>query len=180
MLYCITVFSAQAQVQLGVHGGGNFSKAIGDEFRSSNRIGFQFGAFITYELGRYFALQLEPGYNVSRLRTNETTHSLPNGVSKATRSVDYFNLPLLAKLTITPQFALLAGIEFSKLLNEEKHRLHNGLPAFRTELTSGYALGIEWSKLYFRYRRQHRISRINEPSDTFIQQLQIGLRFRLL
>lgn len=180
LVFLATYLTTQAQIQIGVHGGGNLSKAIGSEFRSSNRIGFQFGAFFTYGLNSYLALQLEPGYNLSRIRSNETTHMLPNGISKATRSVDYFNLPLFVKLSITSQFALLAGIEFNKLLTEEKHLLNNSLPAFNTALSTGYAFGVEFSKLYFRYRRQHRISRINAPSDAYLQQLQFGIRLRLL
>lgn len=179
-LYLLTTVAAQAQIGFGVQGGGNFSKGIGSEFRSSNRIGLQFGAFVSYELNRYFTLQVEPGYNISRIRTNETTQALPNGINRGTRSVDYFNLPLFAKLTITPGFALLAGIDFSKLLNEDRYLLNNGLPAFNTNLNTGYALGVEFGKLYFRYRRQNGFSRINDQSDSYIQQLQIGLRFRLL
>lgn len=180
LFYLSTTVVTQAQIGIGVLGGGNFSKGIGAEFRSSNRIGLQFGAFLSYELNRYFSLQVEPSYNISRIRTNETTQALPNGISRGTRSVDYFNLPLFAKLTITPGFALLAGIDFSKLLNEDRHLLNNGLPAFNTNLNTGYALGVEFGKLYFRYRRQNGFSRINDQSDSYIQQLQIGLRFRLL
>lgn len=171
---------SHAQIGIGVQGGGNFSKGIGSEFRSANRIGLQFGAFLSYELNRYFTLQVEPGYNISRIRTNETTQALPNGISRGTRSIDYFNLPLFAKLTITPQFALLAGIEFNKLLNEDRHLLNNGLPAFDTNINTGYALGVEFGKLYVRYRRHNGFSRITDPSDSYIRQLQIGLRFRLL
>lgn len=180
VIYLTSIVIAQAQIGIGVQGGGNFSKGIGSEFRSSNRIGLQFGVFLSYELNRYFTLQAEPGYNISRIRTNESTQILPNGIGKGTRSIDYFNVPLLAKLTITPRFALLAGIDFSKLLNEDKHLLNNGLPAFNTSLNTGYALGVEFGKLYVRYRRQNGFSRINDQNDSYIQQLQVGLRFRLL
>ncbi|MFD2742249.1 MULTISPECIES: outer membrane beta-barrel protein [Sphingobacterium] len=180
VVYFVSILFAQAQIGIGVQGGGNLSKAIGSEFRSSNRIGLQFGAFLSYGLNPYFTLQLEPGYNISRIRTNETTQALPQGITKATRSVDYFNLPLLAKLTLTPQFALLAGIEFNKLLNEDRHLLNNNQPAFQTNLQTGYVLGIEFRKLYLRYRRHNGFSQINSPNDSYIQQLQIGLRFRLM
>lgn len=172
--------SAKGQVNIGVLGGLNLSNSDGQSFRSSNRIGLQTGGFLTYHLTDYMALQGEPSFNIARLRSKGTGNDDLNGIQKGTKSLQYFNFPVLFKLKITPGFALLVGGEFNKLLNDEDYRLGNGGQAFKGGQRLGYSFGLELGKMYFRYRGLGKFTRVKENLNAQINQYQVGMRWSLL
>lgn len=169
----------EAQVNMGVLGGLNLSNSDGQNFRSSNRIGLQVGGFLTYHFTDHIAIQGEPSFNITRLRSKNVSSDHPNEIPKGTKSLQYFNFPVLFKLKITPGFALLAGGEFNKLLNDKDYSLVNGDPAFKSGQRLGYSLGLELGKIYFRYRGLEKFSQANNSSNAQINQYQIGMRWTL-
>ncbi len=175
-----TVLPSTAQIDIGISGGLNLSKANGTYYRSVNKFGLQVGGFLTYHLNDYFAVQAEPSFNISRIRTNDNNKGLPHGLNKGNKALQFFNLPLYLKLKIAPNFALVAGPEYNKLLNGEDFRLNNGEAAFKDDGRFGYGLGIELGKFYFRYRNLKKFDEIGDTNDVNMNQYQVGLRFKLL
>ncbi|TDS10970.1 outer membrane beta-barrel protein [Sphingobacterium paludis] len=176
LLYAPTLL---AQIGLGIRLGGNLSNANGDGFRSAQKIGFQAGAALRVDITKLLAVQAEPSFNITRIRANDRTAMYPEGIQKGTKSLHYFNLPVLLKLKITPSFALLGGVEFSSLINDDKYRLNNGAPAFRSDVRFGHSLGVELSRFYFRYRGLKRPSDVHGNWHADIEQYQLGMKFDL-
>lgn len=173
----IPVRESFSQIGVGIKFGGNLSHADGLSFRSSNRVGFQAGGIISYHFKPSMAIQAEPTYNVSRIRTNSETVDYSNGISKGNKALQFFDLPILFKLDVTSGFALLGGIEFNELLNEDKYNLNNGERAFNRGSRLGYTFGLELGKLYFRYRAIERKTGVYRNWNTLIEQYQIGVKW---
>ncbi|WP_437919555.1 outer membrane beta-barrel protein [Sphingobacterium sp. LRF_L2] len=172
--------SASAQVNVGINLGGNLSNADGVSFRSSRRLGFQAGGTLTIGFHKHMAIQAEPSFNLTRIRANDETSNREDGIQKGNKSLQFFNLPVLFKLKITPAFALLSGIEFNKLINDQQYRLNNDEPAFKSGNRLGYSLGAELGKFYFRYRGVSKSTRVGGNWNAVIEQYQFGIRWILI
>ncbi|SJN19034.1 hypothetical protein FM107_01600 [Sphingobacterium sp. JB170] len=175
-----TVLPSFAQIDIGISGGVNLSKPDGTYFRSAGKVGLQVGAFLTYHLTDHFALQGEPSFNVTRIRANDEGKSISNGLNKGNKSVQFFNLPLYAKLKITPNFAIVGGPEYNKILNDGDFRLNDGAEAFKDSGRFGYGLGLDIGNFYFRYRSLKKFDEIGDTHDLKLNQYQIGFRWKLL
>lgn len=168
-----------SQIGAGIKFGGNLSHADGLSFRSANRVGFQVGGIVSYHFKPIMAIQVEPTYNVTRIRTNSETVDQIDGIAKGNKALQFFDLPVLFKLDVTSGFALLGGLEFNKLLNEDKYLLNNGEMVFNKGSRLGYTFGLELGKFYFRYRNVERKTGIYRNWNTIISQYQIGLKWNL-
>lgn len=168
-----------SQIGAGIKLGGNLSHADGLSFRSTNRVGFQVGGIVSYHFRPNMAIQVEPTYNVTRVRTNSETVDQVNGIAKGNKALQFFDFPVLFKLDLTSNFALLGGLEFNKLLNEDKYLLNNGEEAFNRGSRMGYTFGLELGKLYFRYRNVERKTGVYHNWNTSISQYQIGVKWNL-
>lgn len=168
-----------SQIGAGIKFGGNLSHADGSAFRSANRVGFQVGGIVSYHFRPNMAIQVEPTYNMTRIRTNSETVDQVNGITKGNKALQFFDLPVLFKLDVTSNFALLGGLEFNKLLNEDKYLLNNGDEAFNKGSRLGYTFGLELGKFYFRYRNVERKTGVYQNWNTSISQYQIGVKWNL-
>ncbi|TYR37591.1 PorT family protein [Sphingobacterium phlebotomi] len=166
-----------SQIGLGVKLGGNLSGADALSFRSSKRLGFQVGAAVSYHFRPNMAIQVEPTFDVTRVRANSETVHETNGIDKGNKTLHFFDLPVLFRLDVTSGFALLGGIEFNSLLNEDKYRLNNNEYAFKEGTRLGYTVGLELGKFYFRYRGFERSTNVYRSWTTTIQQYQAGVRW---
>lgn len=168
---------AFSQIGLGVRLGGNLSHADALSFRSSNRLGFQIGGVLSYHFRPNMAIQAEPAFNLTRIRANSETIQEADGIDKGNKRLHFFELPVLFRLDVTRNFALLGGVEFNKLLNAERHLLNNGAQAFKGGDRLGYSFGIELGKLYFRYRAFEQSTHIHRSWASDIQQYQVGVKW---
>jgi len=175
----LAVGELSAQVSAGLRLGGNLSHLDGNSFRSAKKIGLQAGIALQYSLTKNLALQAEPSFNIARVRANEQTQTMDAGIEKGTKSLHYFHIPLFFKLCITPKFALLAGPEWSKLLNESKYQLNNGRNAFQHRTRLGYSVGLELGSIYFRYREVKRVTNVHADAHAAIAQYQLGFKWDL-
>ncbi|AIM39056.1 hypothetical protein KO02_21985 [Sphingobacterium sp. ML3W] len=173
----IPVSKSFSQIGVGIKFGGNLSHADGLSFHSSNRVGFQAGGIISYHFRPNMAIQVEPTYNISRIRANSETVDYLNGIAKGNKALQFFDFLILFKLNVTSGFALLGGIEFNELLNEDKYHLNNGERAFNSGSQLGYTFGLELGKLYFRYRAVERKTVVYRNWNTLIEQYQIGVKW---
>lgn len=178
---CLTcTHESFAQIGLDLKLGGNLSHADAISFRSSNRLGFQLGGVLRYHFRPSMAIQAEPTFNLTRIRANEQTADEADGISKGNKALHFFDMPLLFRLDIARRFAFLGGVEFNKLLNEEKYLLNNGEEAFKKATRLGYTLGAELGKFYFRYRFVEREARVYRSWSPTIQQYQVGIMWNIL
>lgn len=169
-----------AQLNMGIHVGGNLGSLKGDAFRSSKKIGAQGGIFLSYHFNKYLGVQVEPGFNLNRVRANRSTIEHPHGIQKGNKRLYFFNMPMYLKISILPGVALLGGPEINKLINDQKYRLNDGQAAFKPGYRLGYGLGLELGKIYFRYKVNSRVSKVVGDWNAPIEQFQLGLRFSFL
>lgn len=177
VLCLMFVSEGVSQVGMGVKLGGNLSGADAPSFRSSKRLGFQVGAVLSYHFRPNLGIQAEPTFNLTRVRTNSETVHETKGIDKGNKALHFFDLPVLFRLDVTPVFALLGGVEFNSLLNEDKYRLNNNDQAFKDGTRLGYTFGLELGKFYFRYRGFERSTHVHRSWTTAIQQYQVGIRW---
>ncbi|PRD53895.1 outer membrane beta-barrel protein [Sphingobacterium gobiense] len=180
LLCLLTGNNVFSQVGFGVKLGGNLSGADALSFRSSKRLGVQAGVVMSYHFLPNMAIQVEPTFNLTRVRANSETVHETNGIDKGNKALHFFDLPVLFRLDVTPGFALLGGAEFNSLLNEDRYRLQNGELAFKGGTRLGYTVGLELGKFYFRYRGFERSTNVHRSWTTMIQQYQVGVRWRIL
>lgn len=170
---------ALAQFGMGLRAGGNLSGTNGSAFRSGKRIGFQIGGDLRYHFNKNIALQAEPVYNLMRIRNNDQTAEREYGIGAGTRKLEYMSVPLYLKVNFTRTIAIMGGLDFNFLLNDDRYKLNNGENAFRSKPRTGYSLGAELGKVYFRYRKFNRTNDIIDNWTADIEQYQLGLKFEL-
>lgn len=168
---------AFSQIGMGVKLGGNLSHADAISFRSSNRLGFQIGGVLSYHFHPQMAIQAEPTLNLARIRANSETIHEAAGIAKGNKALYFFDLPILFRLDVARNFALLGGAAFNKLLNDEKYRLNNGEKAFKGGAKLSYSIGVELGKIYFRYYAFERSTNVHRSWNPNIQQYQIGVKW---
>lgn len=168
-----------AQFGMGLRAGGNLSGTNGSAFRSGKRIGFQIGGDLRYHFNKNIALQAEPAYNLMRIRNNDQTAESEYGIGAGTRKLEYMSVPLYLKVNFTRTIAIMGGLDFNFLLNDDRYKLNNGANAFRSKPRTGYSLGAELGKVYFRYRKFNRTNDIIDNWTADIEQYQLGLKFEL-
>lgn len=166
------------QMGFGLRLGGNISRASGNAF-GANRMGHQLGGDLIFGLNSKMDIQVEPSYNLTRIRVNDNTASLSGGLSKGTRSLKYLNTPVYLKVNFTRKFSILGGLDLNMLLNDDAYKLNDGKPAFNSRTRIGYALGIDLGALYFRYRQFKKNNKIVDNWDAHIDQYQLGFKVRL-
>jgi hypothetical protein len=91
--------SAQGKIALGLKAGVNFANAAldpNDWAKKSARMGFLFGGIVEYTINSMVALQAQPAYCQRGVVLEETSRGTD---IKATLKLDYFEIPLLVKLT---------------------------------------------------------------------------------
>ena len=100
----ISIFSF-AQISVGAKGGLNLSNLNGinsDNYETKGKIGFHLGGFVTFNLGRNFAIQPELVYSTQggTIESGNVTENL---------KLNYFNIPVMVKFMTNSGFYLEAG-----------------------------------------------------------------------
>lgn len=175
----LSTHQASAQLGMSIKAGGNLSGTNGAAFRSSKRVGFQIGGDLTYHFNDNIALQAEPAYNLIRIRNNDQTAQRAYGIGAGTRKLEYMSVPLYLKVNFTRVIAIMGGLDFNFLLNDDRYKLNNGDNAFRSRPRTGYSFGAELGRVYFRYRKFNRTNNIIDNWNADIEQYQLGYKFEL-
>jgi hypothetical protein len=100
----ISIFSF-AQISVGAKGGLNLSSLSGineSNFEAKALVGFHVGGFVTFNLGRNFAIQPELVYSTQggTIESGNVTENL---------KMNYFNIPVMVKFMTKSGFYLEAG-----------------------------------------------------------------------
>lgn len=97
----------QAQISVGAKGGLNVSNLSGindiQGFKSKALVGFHAGGYVTFNLGRNFAIQPELVYSTQGAKIENATEDL---------KLNYFNIPIMVKLLTNKGFYVEAGPQF--------------------------------------------------------------------
>jgi hypothetical protein len=121
------VLDLRDKVTFGIKGGVNLSSVYDNNqknFKTDSKFGLAAGAFLGLPLGTYLGLQPELLYSQ---RGYKETGSFLN--SKFTHTTNYLDIPLLLAIKPNPVLSILAGPQFSFLLN--------GKYDFQSDLLSG-------------------------------------------
>lgn len=121
------ILDLRNKVTFGIKGGVNISNVYDNkqkDFNTDAKFGLVGGAFLGLPLGTYLGLQPEVLY--SQRGYKETGSFLK---SEFTHTTDYLDVPLLLAIKPSPVLSILAGPQFSFLLN--------GKYDFQSDLISG-------------------------------------------
>jgi Outer membrane protein beta-barrel domain len=97
--------TSNAQISVGLKGGLNVSNLNGiDEqnFKTNALVGFHAGGYVTFNLGRNFAIQPELVYSTQGAK-------IENATSEENLKLNYFNIPVMVKFLTNSGFYVEAG-----------------------------------------------------------------------
>jgi hypothetical protein len=105
MVVSLITISSFAQISVGAKGGLNLSSLNGinaDNYETKAKVGFHVGGFVTFNLGRNFAIQPELLYSTQggTIESGNITEDL---------KLNYFNIPVMVKFLTNSGFYLEAG-----------------------------------------------------------------------
>lgn len=119
LIIMLTVFTFNLQSQhFGVKAGLNFSSLYnskGENFSGDTKTGFAIGAFFSVPIGPFLGIQPEVMYSQKGYKGSGNV-LIAN--FSYTRKVDYLDIPILLQLKPVPFLTVLAGPQFSFLLNK--------------------------------------------------------------
>ncbi len=107
------------KLQFGLKAGANYSNvydAQGEEFKADPKLGFAGGVFIAIPIGKYLGIQ--PEALISQKGFMATGRILGSEY-KFTRTTTYLDLPLLFSFKPSEFITILAGPQYSYLLNQK-------------------------------------------------------------
>lgn len=142
-----------AQVKVGVLGGVNSSKLFGDSPANSKyktNMGVYSGIALDFYVHPSVAISLQPSYSMEGASLHYTVKGNPELVDSGKVSMNYFRLPLLAKIDfINNRFYALAGFDVGLLLNasakmnnQDEVDINEPLTDFDCSFHSG--IGYRW------------------------------------
>ena len=117
--------AAQAQeAKFGVKAGVNFANFGGDVEDASSRTGFHVGAVADYMISETFGVGAELVYSQQGSQTESTDTQTFGGVTvteknESKQTLNYLNLPIMAKYMVFEGFTIHAGPQIGFLLSAE-------------------------------------------------------------
>lgn len=181
ILFFLTVSQVQAQLHLGAKAGANMSKLDGVSYRDRYKLGYQFGAFVGYDIGKVAGIQTEVLSSQTNTSVEDGLGAIPGNLFSGRKRLNYVSVPLLLKLFPNSILSIHAGPQFSILTNRNKSALQNGKDLFRASdfsAVAGAELKLGALRLYGRY-----VWGFSDISDVGgkarSQQAQLGLALNL-
>ena len=119
------------ELKLGIKAGVNYSNVYdeqGQDFVASGKAGFAAGAFVAIPIGKFFGIQPEVMYSQKGYKA--TGNVLGFGYDY-TRTTSYLDIPLLLQIKPIPMVSIVAGPQFSYLLDTKN--TFNGNSSTTTE-----------------------------------------------
>ena len=107
------------KLQFGLKAGANFSNIYDSkdqEFNTDFKVGFAGGAFLVIPIGKFFGLQPEILFSQKGYKSTGTFLTIPY---KFTHTTSYIDIPLLLALKPSPFVTILAGPQYSLLMNQK-------------------------------------------------------------
>ncbi|TAH06864.1 MAG: PorT family protein [Sphingobacteriia bacterium] len=173
---------AQAGFRFGIKAGANADKISGQAFKEGYNLSYHVGGFAEIDLTKKIGIQ--PELLWSQSTTTKASglplvyQSLPNDIK-----LDYLQIPILLRYNVNNMFTLLAGPQFSVLVNHKNNLLQNGETAFKQgdfAMVLGGQFNLKMLRVYGRYNIG--LQNINDYADKnkwTNQQIQLGVGIRL-
>ena len=140
------------QLKFGIKAGVNFSNVYdeeGDDFVADGKTGLAAGAFVSIPLGKFFGIQPEVMYSQKGFKGNGSFLGLDYDYK---RTSTYLDIPLLLQIKPSKYLTLLAGPQFSYLL-ETKNEFNNTSSTTEEEINSdNYKKGIIGMGIGYTYK----------------------------
>ncbi len=114
----------RSNLALGVKLGFNYANVYdtqGQDFVADPKLGFVAGGFLSLPLGKLFAIQPEVLFSQKGFKGSGTLLGSPYSY---TRTTNYLDVPILVALRPTENLSIVAGPQFSYLMNEKNE--YNG------------------------------------------------------
>jgi len=160
LIICQSFANAMAQrpcISLGMEGGTNMNKILGQSFKQKFNFNYYVGAFSNLGLTKKFGIQPELLFIHSTATTSNKFYDIysekflwydptNHGISHQA-SLDYLSIPILASMLLIKGVYLQAGPQFSFLIYQNKDLVPNRGQAFKTGNFS--LVGGIWIKFPF-------------------------------
>lgn len=183
-----TVSQAQG-IRLGVKAGANLNKISGQSFNDGFDLSYHAGGFMEIDLNKMWGIQPEVLWSQTtgkptNFKTVYTSTTF-NSTLDASKNIklDYLSIPILFRVNVTNMFSLLAGPQYSILINKDNTMLQNGKSAFKNgdfAMVAGAQVNLKMLRIYGRYNiGLQNINDIDQKDKWTNQQIQLGLGFRL-
>ena len=107
------------KLQFGLKAGANYSNIYdsqAQEFNTEYKFGFAAGAFLALPIGKFIGLQPEILFSQKGYKSTGTFLTIPY---KFTHTTSYIDIPLLLAIKPSPFITLLAGPQYSFLMNQK-------------------------------------------------------------
>jgi len=107
------------KLQFGLKAGANYSNIYdsqAQEFNTEYKFGFVAGAFLALPIGKFIGLQPEILFSQKGYKSTGTFLTIPY---KFTHTTSYIDIPLLLAIKPSPFITLLAGPQYSFLMNQK-------------------------------------------------------------
>lgn len=184
----VTVTQAQG-IRLGLKAGANLNKISGQSFNDGFDLSYHAGGFMEIDLNKSWGIQPEVLWSQTtgkptNFKTVYTSTTF-NSTLDASRNIklDYLSIPVLLRVNVTGMFSLLAGPQYSILINKDNTMLQNGKSAFKNgdfAMVAGAQVNLKMLRIYGRYNiGLQNINDIDQKDKWTNQQMQVGLGFRL-
>ncbi|MFJ1409702.1 porin family protein [Capnocytophaga canimorsus] len=180
-LAVIAVENLQAQVHLGFKGGTNLGKIEGVAYKDQFMLGYHLGGYIGFDFSKHIGLQTEVLFNQSNTKMRDSYTDVWKEAFEKSKKLDYVSVPVLLKVNPKGTFSVVAGPQFSILVNRDENLWQNGEKLFKSadfSLVAGAELNINPLVIYARYGWGFAdISNLKEKANS--QQIQVGVGLRL-
>jgi hypothetical protein len=107
------------KLYFGLKAGYNYSNVYdteGENFQADGKVGFAAGAFLSIPIGKFLGIQPELLFSQKGFHATGTLFGSPYDL---TRRSNYLDVPVLITLKPAPLITLMAGPQFSYLLNQK-------------------------------------------------------------
>ena len=189
LVMCATVSQAQG-IRLGLKAGANLNKISGQSFNDGFDLSYHAGGFMEIDLNKVWGIQPELLWSqtTSKPSNFKSVYASYSSVSSSldqTKNIklDYLSIPVLLRVNVTNMFSLLAGPQYSILINKDNTLLQNGKSAFKNgdfAMVAGAQVNLKMLRIYGRYNiGLQNINDIDQKDKWTNQQMQVGLGFRL-
>jgi hypothetical protein len=188
VLMLVIIQGAFAQFNLGVKLGTNINKISGTGFSDKFTYNYLAGGYVNIGLGKKWSIQPEVMFGQSTASTANNFSDVYSGNGASTQSnlktnkLNTLSIPVLLTRG-SGNFKLQAGVQYSKIIDNNKNLLQNGQSAFRSGDFS--AVGGVWIKLPFHLNASARyvvglnnISDITDNKSWKSQAIQLGIGYQ--
>mgnify|MGYP000408540880 CR=1 FL=1 len=188
MFLIAAVAGANAQsLHIGGKLGANITKIDGVSFDDAYQLGYQLGAFAEIDFNKTVGIQPEVLFSQTNSQYSEEFKDIYENILSPAGGDDvklnYLNIPLLLRINASDKLTLLAGPQFSILMNDDQDLVDNGQAAFKSGDVNGVAgLQLNWGSFRVYGRYVFGLSDINniDNQDTWKNnQVQMGVGITL-